>query len=267
VALLTLILTHLKAPLVEAQLEHLRRLAPASRFAICHGGDRSDFERLEPGDAVFIGDPSLRGPHFEKSINETLRVADEAFVRADRKIDLVYVIEYDHLILRGDFEERLRELAASSPAGLFAKAATRRNDSNWPQYLQVRQDPGLNAFISGLSRRPDPEARWGCLGTGILLRREAWDAFCALPDPPPYYVEMFLPTVLYHLGFDIVNIDAVSDLYRGVRWLPEFSLREVMAAQRAGRTFVHPFKTLGELERIGQATGSGRNSSRAAASG
>jgi hypothetical protein len=266
-ALLTLILTHLEAPLVEAQLKYLEQVAPESRFAVCHGGERAEFDRLSSGSAVFIDDPSLRGPHFEKSINETLRVADEAFVRPDDAIDLIYLIEYDHLILSGDFERRLRDLAEASPAGLFAKAATRRNDSNWPQYLHIQGDARLNGFISTISRRPDPEARWGCLGTGILLRREAWDAFCAIPDPPPYYIEMFLPTVLYHLGFDILNIDAVSDFYRDVRWLPEFSLSDVLAAREGGRALVHPFKTLEGLERIGQATGSGRNSSSAARSG
>jgi hypothetical protein len=63
-------------------------------------------------------------------------------------------------------------------------------------------------------------------------------------------VELFVPSVLYHLGFDVVDVDAVSDLYSAIRWRPEFGLEETVAAKRAGRTFVHPFKLLDGLAAI-----------------
>lgn len=266
-AILTAVLTHLEPPLVEAQLAYLRTLAPGARFVVCHGGRRSDFDGLPPGSGLFIEDPSLRGPHFAKSINDTVRAVYEGYVRDDPAIDLVYLIEYDHLILSADFEDPLRALARDSDAGLFAKGASRRNDSNWPYVLNIRDDRRLDGFISSVSRREDRATRWGCLGTGLLLRREALQAFCAMVDPPPYYVEMFLPTAIYHLGFDVVDIDAVGDLYSAIRWLPEFEIQEVLAAKRAGRTFAHPFKRLEELDVIGAAMGAGENSSSAPRSG
>ncbi len=55
---------------------------------------------------MFIDDPSLRGPHFEKSINATLQTIHSTYVRDDPAVDLIYLIEYDQLILRADFEER-----------------------------------------------------------------------------------------------------------------------------------------------------------------
>jgi hypothetical protein len=251
-AVLTTILTHLGAPHVERQLACLRTLAPGSRFVILHGGKRADFDQLTEPEAVFIEDPTLRGPHYDKSANDQLRAIYERWVRDDPSIDLVYIVEYDHLILRGDFEQRLEELADRSPAGLFAKAASTRNDSNWAHYLRLRGDARLNDYIASISRRDDPSIRWGCLGTGLLLRREALEAFCALASPPPLYIELFVPTVLYHLGFDIADIDALGDLYTAVRFLPQMSSQEILAAYHAGKFFAHPYKGVDVLESIVQ---------------
>lgn len=265
--ILTVILTHLEAGLVERQLAYLQALAPGSRFVICHGGRHEDFLALPEGAGVFIEDPSLRGPHFDKSINDTLRAVYDTYVRDDPAVDLVYLIEYDHLILRADFESSLRALTQRSDAGLFAKAAGPRNDTNWSHFLSVRGDERLDGYITGISGRADVSPRWGCLGTGMLMRRDALAAFVSLVDPPAYYVEMFLPTAIYHLGFDVVDVDAVSDLYAAVRWVPAFDLDGARTAKRAGRTFVHPFKALDQLEAIDQVLGSGENSRIAARSG
>jgi hypothetical protein len=250
VALLTALLTHLDRARVEGQLGFLRRVAPRSRFVAVHGGKRADFEGLPAEDAVFVDDPSLRGPHFDKSLNDTLRAIHARWVRDDPDVDLVYLAEYDHLILRADFEDALRAVAARTGAGLVAKNATRRNDTNWSHFLKVRHDERLNDYIASITTRDDPLVRWGCLGTGLLLTRAALEAFCALEDPPPYYVEMFVPTAIHHLGFRVVDMDAVSDLYADVRWLPEFDVHEALAAKRAGRHFVHPFKRLEELDAL-----------------
>lgn len=248
--MLTVLLTHLPSARVREQLGWLRELAPGSRFVAVHGGSRSDFDGLDPGEAVFVEDPTLRGPHFDKSLNDTLRAVHERWVRDDPEIDLVYLVEYDHLILRPDFEEALREVARRTGAGLVAKNATPRNDTNWSHFLKARDDRRLNDYIAHITTRDDPGVRWGCLGTGLLLTRAALAAFCALEDPPPYYVEMFVPTVVHHLGFDVVDMDAVSDLYADVRWLPEYTTDDVRAARRAGRHFVHPFKRLDELAAV-----------------
>jgi hypothetical protein len=249
-AMLTAILTHLDARLVEKQLSYLRTLAPDARFVICHGGNRADFDALAEPDALFIDDPSLRGPHFEQSLNGTLRALYDNSVRDDETIDLVHVVEYDHLILRGDFERTLTDLAERTGAGLLAKWASPRNDTNWSHYLRARDDDELDAFIDGISRRDDPAVRFGCLGTGLLFRRDAFAAFCALDDPPSRYFELFVPTVVHHLGFDVVDVDAVADLYLGIRWLPEFDVAGALAEMRAGRTFVHPFKQIDALDGI-----------------
>jgi hypothetical protein len=255
VGIITAVITHLEADLVERQLSYLRSMSPGSRFVICHGGKQADFERLAEEDALFIDDPTLRGPHFDQSMNEVLAAVYGRFVRDDPAVDLVYLIEYDHLILRGDFEGKLRTVAEQSGAGLCAKHASARNDTNWSHYLKFRHDRRLNEFLTTISRRDDPDRRWGCLGTGMLLRRDALQAFCSLSDVPSCYYELFVPTVLYHLGFEIADFDALGDLYSAVRWVPEYRIEQAIAEKRAGRTFVHPFKRVDGLGAIREAPG------------
>lgn len=247
---LTAVLTHLDGALADKQLAYLRSLAPESRFVACHGGARADFDRMTTKDAIFVDDPSLRGPHFEKSINDTLAAIHDRWVRDDASVDFVYLIEYDHLILAEGFEARLTALAERTGAGLAGKWASVRNGSNWPHHLRLRDDERLNRFIAEISQRDDPGQRFGCLGTGILIRRDALEAFCSLSDAPPYYIELFLPTVIHHLGFEVVDVDAVADLYMSIRWLPEFDVEEAIAEKRAGGTFVHPFKRPEALDSI-----------------
>jgi len=247
---LTAILTHLDAPTIERQLGYLHALAPGSRFVVCHGGKRADFDELDAADAVFIDHPSLRGGLYAQSFNEVLVAVYEGYVRDDPTIELLFVIEFDHLILRPDFERSLSELAERSGAGLIAKGTSVRNDTNWAHYVRYLEDRELERFFARVSRRDDAAVRWGCLGNGMLLRRAALRAFCELGDLPPRYVELFVPSLVYHLGFDVANADALGDLYMAVRWRPEYTLDDALAAARSGRTFVHPFKRLDRLDDV-----------------
>lgn len=246
--LLTAVITHLDAGRVQRQLAHLHRLCPDSRFVVCHGGARSDYDELGLDSALFIEEASLRGPGRDQSYTEVLRAVHERFVRDEPDIELVYFVEYDHLILASDFEQKLAGLAERSPAGLFAKYARQRNDTNWQHYVRYRRDERLNRFFEQISRRDDPGVRYGCLGSGMLFRREALAAIASVADPPHAYLELFIPTLTYQLGFDVVDVDAISDLYAAVRWRPEYRVEEVLVERRRGRAFLHPFKDLDALE-------------------
>jgi hypothetical protein len=217
-----------------------------------------------------VDDPTLSGPNRDQSYNQLLRDVYEHHVRADPAVELVYLIEYDHAILSGRFEDELLRLAEGSPAGLFAKHASRRNQTNWVHYTRYRKDAALNRFLASISRREDPAERWGCLGSGMLFRRAALEEFSALDGAPDAYLEMFIPTVIHHLGFEVANVDAFGDLYADVRWRPAYGFDEVVAAKRAGRVFVHPFTEVDALDRVAQAAGvggpAGSNSSTAASS-
>ena len=257
-SILTAIITHLDAPRVRRQLDYLRRLAPDSRFAICHGGERAHYDQLALNGSLHIDEPSLRGANRDQSYTEILRGVYEGFVRDEPEIELVHVIEYDHLIVASDFEQRLADLAARSDAGLFAKYASPRNDTNWPHFVRYRRDATINCFFERISCRDDHSIRYGCLGSGMLFRRDALAAIAAVPDPPHAYLEMFVPTLAYHLGFDVVDVDTLGDLYAAVRWRPEYETIEALAEKRRGRAFIHPFKQLDALDLVESSRRNGR---------
>jgi hypothetical protein len=256
-ALLTAVLSHLDAASVRKELAYLRALAPGSRFLICHGGKREDFDGVDDPDAVFIDDATLRDHQWNNSYNTTLQTIWEARARDDPAVEHLLLIEYDHLILRPDFETTFERLGERTGAGLLAKMAGRRNDTNWFHHVRLRDDAALARYVSEISRRDDPTTRFGALGNGMFFRRDALEAFCSLDNPPDHYLEVFVPTVLHHLGFDVVDVDAVSDLYMNVRWVPPYTVDEAVAAKLAGRTFVHPFKAIDALDAVLAAPGPG----------
>jgi hypothetical protein len=92
--------------------------------------------------------------------------------------------------------------------------------------------------------RDDPQRLYGTLGTGMWMSRAALESYVALRFHPPCYGELYVPTLLHHLGHRVVDIDAASDLYRAVRWEPEAGIEEIEELTRSGAFFVHPVKDL-----------------------
>jgi hypothetical protein len=249
---LTAILTHVEARGVEQQLAYLREVAPASRFVVCHAGDRAEFERLAANgvDAVFLDDPRLR-TYGDLSWNTVIAAVHERWVAPRPEVEMFLLLEYDELILRGDFEEALAGLAARADAAFLGKAAGPRDDTNWPHHLRYRDNAEFNDFIARVSRRENTRTRFGCFGPGMVFRRDALDAVAAvIGDAPPVMQELMLPTLVHHLGFRVVDVHEHGDLYAGIRWKPEITVEEALEAKRAGRFFVHPFKRMDRLAAV-----------------
>jgi hypothetical protein len=240
---LTAVLTHLGAPMVDEQLELLSRIAPAERFVVCHGGRRQDFEAVRFAEKAFVDDPTLRGaPRSLQSYHVTFDAIWRTWVADDPSIAAVYLIEYDHLVLRGDFATALGAVAHQTGAGLLGKDAFARNATNWEHYGRFRRDPVLRAHLRGLSVRAEPDAIFGTLGNGMWLSRAALESYVAVSEHPPCYGELYVPTLLHHLGHEIVDLDAVCDLYAHVRWEPPYDAAPARALLDAGATFIHPIK-------------------------
>jgi hypothetical protein len=125
----------------------------------------------------------------------------------------------------------------------MGKNCVPRNHTNWPHYARFRRNPDLLEHLRRISTRDDPTVLFGTLGSGMWLSRRALDSYLSLEAHPRCYGELYVPTVLHHLGHRLVDIDAVSDLYRNVRWEPEYDLAEVLALKRSGTTFIHPVKS------------------------
>lgn len=243
---LTAVLAHLPAAEVHERFALLRAVAPDARFVLCYGGPAEEFPRIELDDKLFIEDPTLRGQaqHLQ-SLTSTFAALWETYVAGDDDIDAVYLIEYDHLVLDPDFEQRLRDLAAETGADLLGKNCADRTSTNEEHYIRFRRDPGLQAHLRAVSVREDRERIYGCLGDGIWISRAALEAYLGVAEHPPCYCEVYVPTLVHHLGFRVVDVDAHGDLYRDVRWLPVFTPAEALARAADGAVFLHPVKDRG----------------------
>jgi hypothetical protein len=251
---LNVLLTHQDAAAVDANVRYLTSVAPQARFVVAHGGRAEDCERVTFSDKVFVDDATLRGPpRTHQSYHVTLAAVHGAFVRDDPGIRSVYVFEWDHVVLRADFEEPLRALAERTGAQFLGKTCVERTATNWHHYTRYRRDAALLAHLREHSVRDDPTRMFGTLGNGFWLSRDALEAYLAIGERPVVYGELYLPTILYHLGFAVAEIP--SALYRAVRYEPEVSLAELLALKRAGGWFAHPFKTGGAFDRILAAPG------------
>jgi hypothetical protein len=237
---ITLLLTHLDAAGVAASL---RQFPATARVLVCHGGDRRDFEAVEHEDKLFIDDPSLRGPLEGQSYAHVLSTAYTEAIAGDPSIDLVFLAEYDHVVLRDDFEHALRRTIDHAGADFVAKSCSPKDDTNWPHALRERHNPALRRLIGREGEL------WGCLGTGMLMRRDALAAFAAV-DHVHAYLELYVPTVMRHLGARLDDVDRFSDLYAHVNAPPEKDAASVREAASQGHFFVHPFKRVHEVDQL-----------------
>ena len=240
---LTVVLTHLSADQVDERMHLLLAVSGEARFVVGYGGPRSEFDAIAWGEKVFVDDPTLRGPkeHLQ-SLTQIFEAAWHGYFVDDAELDSLYLIEYDHLILDATFEGRMRRLALDTRADLLGKTCVDRTATNAEHYVRFRRNPGLLAHLKKLTVREDPARMFGCLGDGVWLSRRALEAYVNVGTHPPCYCEIYVPTLLHHLGLRVVDVDAHSDLYRSVRWLPEYSVPEVLELAGAGAVFVHPVK-------------------------
>lgn len=248
--MLNLLLTHLSGPAVDDQLRYLQDVAPEARFVVCHGGRRADFERIAFSDKLYIEDPTLRDPLARgSSVNEILTKAWDGYVAPDPDVKAVFVFEFDQIILRGDYELALEQLLEASGADFLGKNCALRDGTNWVHGIAARHDGAFMDFLDRISVRDRPYRIYGGLGTGFVIRRAALQAFRGLDHPARSYVEMYVPTAIYHLGFRVEDLDAISDIAHEVVYHPPKTFEEVLRAKHAGHFFIHPFK---QLDRLGE---------------
>ena len=252
---LTALMTHQPAAAVQAQLAALDAFAPHQRVAVVYGGPGDQVPALPAERTVFVPDPSLRGPLHDQQYTDLFLRVFERFVRDDPSVTHLYLAEYDHMLLRLDYDTALLDVATRTGADFLGHNAIERSGTNWPHYIRYRDDPAFLAFLHSISVRDDPTRIYGCLGDGMFMTREALAAFAAI-EHHPCYVEVYIPTVMHHLGHRVADMTRESDLYRWVRANPPFDESELRTALAEGAAFIHPFKDpLRGIELAAGATG------------
>lgn len=250
-SLLTIVLTHLDAAAVDAHVQYVQTLAPSADLVLCHGGRRPDYEGVQFSRKMFLDEPTLRGEAATyQSYNELLTRVYREHMSANPEWTAALLLEFDHLPLRGDYAEQCERALDESGADFLGVDCGPRNDTNWYHYLRLRDDKGLQNFLRDVTTTDEPDRLFGCLGTGFVIRRQALAAFAGLEHYEPCYLELYLPTVIHHLGFKVGDLSSVSDLGRYARWAPVFSVEEAHRARADGAVFIHPYKDYSSLSAL-----------------
>jgi hypothetical protein len=241
--ILYVLLTHRPAPEVRAYLDDFERVLPGRRCVVCYGGTREDFEGLRHlSDAFFLDDPSLRR-RAGQSYTKMLGLIHERFVAPIPSFGCVHLIEWDHLVLSSRYEAELLEIMAGERVGLLAPSCADHTLVNWRHGIDLLDDHELTERLREISvRDQDVPSVWGGLGDGMTIGREALEDFCRQAGDLSRYVEAYVPTVIYHLGYRVLGAPEAATLFDHLRFGPPYGREEATRLARHGALALHPVR-------------------------
>jgi hypothetical protein len=264
--ILYVLLTHRPAPEVQAYLEDFERALPGRRCVVCYGGAREDFEGLRHlPDAFFVDDPALRNRDGQ-SYTEVLTLAWEQLVAPDPSVSYVHLMEYDHVVLASRYEAELLGVMAGERVGLLSPSCTDQTLANWPHAIDLLDDRELAERLQEISvRDQEVPSIWGGLGNGMTIGRQALEDFCRLAGDLSRYMEAYVPTVVYHLGYRVVDAPEGATLFDHVRFGPPYDREDAMQLALAGALALHPVKERATQQEVVAITDANRTHARSQA--
>jgi hypothetical protein len=242
-SVLNLILSHQPAAAVSNMLAHWNRCVPNESILIAYGGTKSDFDTIQHQQKFFIDDPRLRTRDHQREFQSYTRLfqaAAEFLERQGDRFRFVHFAEYDHVPLVKDLNERQIERLTAEGADLLAFHVHRVDGTNNPHFLYHVADDKFMSYWSGISRRAEADVVLSMFGSGSFWNREAFCAVCAVKEPFPIYMELYLPTLAHHLGFRVRDL---TEQNRFVRALAS-EIDPIDKAHAQGAWTLHPVKRL-----------------------
>jgi hypothetical protein len=236
-------LTHRPPQEVAAYLEDFERVLPGRESVVCYGGTRDDFDDLAGwSNALFVDDPDLRR-RGAPSPTGVLRLVYERLVGPNPAYTYVHLMEYDHVVLSPRYEAELLEIMSDERVGLLAQNCADHTMVNWRHGIDLLDDDELEGQLREISVR-DQEVLsvWGGLGNGMTIERRALEEFCRRAGDLSRFMEAYVPTVIYHLGYRVVGAPEAATLFDHVRFGPPYEREEAMRLARDGALALHPVK-------------------------
>jgi len=241
--ILYVLLTHRSASEVRAYLDDFEHVLPGRRCVVCYGGTRDDFEGLrDTPDALFLDDPSMRH-RTGQSYTKLLGLIHEQFVVTDPSYTCVHLIEWDHVVLSSHYESELLGIMAGERVGLLAPSCADHTFVNWRHGIALLDDHELTHKLREISvRDQDVPSIWGGLGDGMTIGRDALEEFCRQGGDLSRYVEAYVPTVIYHLGYRVLGAPETATLFDHLRFGPPYAREEATRLARDGALALHPVR-------------------------
>jgi len=207
-ATVNVILTHHPPETVAKMKEWWQRYAPGEDLLLAYGGTRENFDSINDSWKVFVEDPRVRTRFHQKekqSFQGVFKaVSAELAQRPD--IEWIHFNECDQLPLVPGYSEKILAHALEQQADAAGHFLRRIDGTGHPHILLDSVEEKVGKIIREISIRNSDSTILSMLGCGGFFSREAFDALAAIDDTEGIYLEIFIPTVLHHLGFRIRNI-------------------------------------------------------------
>jgi hypothetical protein len=241
---LTVLISHQRAPELELVLDAWRQVCPAGTLLLVHGGRKTDFAQVTYTPKLFVDDWRLRTRDHQRDLQnwgEVFRTVSR-WLQSHRDFEFVHVVEYDHLPLVPDLHERTIACIDAEHADVLAFHLQRVDETSHPHFLYHISDPRFMAYWKSVSVRSQPEVVLSMFGSGSFWRREAFLDVAEREEPFPMYLEIYLPTMAHHLGY------RVRDFGEQNRFVHNLGDRKaaIDEARSAGAWTLHPVKHLSE---------------------
>ncbi|MGC3989245.1 MAG: hypothetical protein QM796_06130 [Chthoniobacteraceae bacterium] len=237
------LITHQESELVGRMLAWWRDFAAEDQLLVLHGGTPEAYSAVSHPWKAYISDPRLRTTDHQREMQSYTAIyqAIAAFLQEHPEFDRGFISEYDHVPLARDFDARLRARLEREKADVIGCAVSRVDGTNFPHYLQAMASPGFCEFWKKITLREEPEAVLSMLGTGSFWTREALLEMGKHAEPFPIYHELYVPTLVHHLGFRIRPLGRDQELY--VQPLGDLTA-EVEKYRAEGAWTLHPVKKM-----------------------
>jgi len=151
---INVVLCHQDAKTVETLLDLWHQTTSTDSILIAHGGARSDFETIKHRNKIFLDDPRLRVRDKQRerqSYHGIWRATSQWLTSSPHNFDFVHVIEFDHVPLVEDLNERQIELLNNEKADVLAYHLQRIDQTSHPHYLYHRRNPRFHGFFREIS--------------------------------------------------------------------------------------------------------------------
>ena len=240
---LNVILSHQPAHAISKMLAWWGERLPIESILLTYGGSRDEFENVNHPSKIFIQDSRLRTRDHQRefqSYTELFRSVELFLNERGSPFHYVHFIEYDHLPLVNDLNERQVERLMKECADVIGFHLHRIDGTSSPHFLYHVSNPNFAAYWAELSCRSEPEVVLSMFGSGSFWRREAFSEVALRREPFPIYMEIFLPTLAHHLGFRLRDF-AEQNRFVGVL---QDKTNEIAKARAEGAWTLHPVKHL-----------------------
>jgi len=206
---------------------------------IAYGGTVENFENLKVPNKVFVQDEQLRTKrHAEEKQSYSAVFREVSSWMNGRNLKAVFFFEEDHLPLTDGLEKELLNRLIRDDADALLPHLCRVDRTNSPHYVYHLSDVRFRNYWHSRSTREDRSMYFNAIITGSAWKAECIDCIAANPEEIPMYLELYLPSLIHHLGFRIrsfpVHESSIS--------VTPISISQALSFADSGALSVHPIK-------------------------